>query len=95
MASANESLLGVPMTAHLLGGCPMGATRDEGVVDDRCRVHGYEGLMVIDGSVMPGNPGVNPSLTITAIAEWAASELVSRLDARPAETSRESVVASR
>ncbi len=74
-ASVNEALLDVPLTAHFLGGCPMGPTAREGVVDDAFRVHGHPGLMVLDGSVIPGNPGVNPSLTIAAIAEYAMSRL--------------------
>ncbi|MGD8319944.1 MAG: GMC family oxidoreductase, partial [Gemmatimonadota bacterium] len=64
-----EVLLGAPTTAHILGGCPMGATPDDGVVDFQGRVHGYPGLYVADGSVVPVNLGVNPSLTITALAE--------------------------
>ena len=75
LGSVNESLFGVPMTAHFLGGCPMGATREEGVIDAECRVHGYPGLYVIDGSMLPGNPGVNPSLTITAMAEAAMARI--------------------
>jgi cholesterol oxidase len=71
--SLNEVLFDVPITAHFLGGCPMGTTAAEGVVDEQFRVHGYPGLMVLDGSVLPGNPGVNPSLTIAAIAEYAMS----------------------
>lgn len=77
-ASLNEALLDVPMTAHFLGGCPIGPSAAEGVVDDQFRVHGYPGLMVLDGSVLPGNPGVNPSLTITAMAEYAMSVLLAR-----------------
>lgn len=70
-----ETLLGVPATAHFLGGCPMGRTAEEGVVDQYCRVHHYPGLYVVDGSIMPGNPGVNPSLTIAALAEYAMSHI--------------------
>ena len=66
-----ETLIGTPTTAHILGGCCMGETADSGVIDHRHRVHGYEGLYVIDGSAMSANPGVNPSLTITALAERA------------------------
>jgi cholesterol oxidase len=73
--SLNEVLLDVPLTAHFLGGCPMGASARDGVVDDAFRVHNYPGLMVLDGSVIPGNPGVNPSLTITAMAEYAMSRV--------------------
>ena len=70
-----EGLLNTPTTAHLLGGCPMGLDAHAGVVDMYCAVHGYPGLYVVDGSVMPGNPGVNPSLTIAAIAEHAMSHI--------------------
>ena len=69
MGSINEGLFNIPMTAHILGGCPMGADAAEGVVGADGQVHGYPGLYVADGSIMPGNPGVNPSLTITALAE--------------------------
>jgi cholesterol oxidase len=68
-----EVLLNVPTTAHILGGCPIGTSRDDGVIDDQCRVFGHEGLYVVDGSAMPSNLGVNPSLTITAVAEHAMS----------------------
>jgi cholesterol oxidase len=70
-----EVLLNVPTTAHILGGCPMGNSAAEGVIDDRCRVFGYEGLYVVDGSAIPSNLGVNPSLTITALAEYAMSQI--------------------
>ena len=69
----NESLLNVPMTAHILGGCPFGRTPGEGVVGLDCQVHNYPGLYAVDGSIVPANPGVNPSLTITALAEYAMS----------------------
>lgn len=68
---ASETLLGTPSTAHILGGACMGATAEQGVIDARHRVHGYEGLYVIDGAAVSANPGVNPSLTITALAERA------------------------
>jgi cholesterol oxidase len=73
MSIVTETLLGVPSTAHILGGSCMGANADEGVIDARHRVFGYEGLYVIDGSAVSANPGVNPSLTITAMAERAMS----------------------
>jgi cholesterol oxidase len=72
-ASVNESLLNIPMTAHILGGVPIGRDADEGVVGLDCQVHKYPGLYVADGAIMPANPGVNPSLTITALAEYAMS----------------------
>ena len=71
----NEALLNIPMTAHILGGCPFGHDAREGVVDLDCQVHNYPGLYVVDGSIVPANPGVNPSLTITALAEYAMSRV--------------------
>jgi len=71
----NESLLNIPMTAHILGGCPIGKNSDDGVVGVDAQIHNYPGLYVVDGSIMPGNPGVNPSLTITALAEHAMSQV--------------------
>jgi cholesterol oxidase len=73
--SINEGLFGTPLTAHILGGCPMGAGFTDSVVDLDCQVHGHPGLFVVDGSIMPANPGVNPSLTITALAEYAAARI--------------------
>ena len=70
-----ETLLGVPSTAHILGGCCMGEDSSEGVIDANHRVFGYDGLYVIDGSAVSANPGVNPSLTITALAERAMSKV--------------------
>ncbi len=68
-----ESLFNIPTTAHFLGGAVIGRDASEGVIDGRQRVHGYENMLVCDGSAMPANPGVNPSLTITAMAERAIS----------------------
>jgi cholesterol oxidase len=68
-----ETLLGVPSTAHILGGCCMGDSPESGVIDHQHRVFGYDGLYVIDGAAVSANPGVNPSLTITALAERAMS----------------------
>jgi cholesterol oxidase len=75
MGSLGENLLNLPTTAHILGGAPIGASAEEGVVNERFEVHDYPGLYIIDGSVMPANPGVNPSLTITALAEYAMSHI--------------------
>jgi cholesterol oxidase len=75
LGSLGENLLGLPTTAHILGGAPMGKNSDEGVIDENFQIHNYEGLYIIDGSVVPANPGVNPSLTITAIAEYAMSKM--------------------
>jgi cholesterol oxidase len=71
----NEALLDVPSTAHILGGCGIGRDEDHGVIDTNHEVFGYPGLYVVDGSVIPANLGVNPSLTITAMAERAMSRI--------------------
>jgi cholesterol oxidase len=64
------------VTVHPLGGCPMGRNAHEGVVDPYGRVFGADGLYVADGSIMPGPVGANPSLTIAAMAERIAAEMV-------------------
>jgi cholesterol oxidase len=71
----NEVVLNIPTTAHILGGCPIGGTPSTGVIDKDHRVFGYEGLTVCDGSAIPANLGVNPSLTITAMTERAMSKV--------------------
>ncbi|MBI3741132.1 MAG: GMC family oxidoreductase [Chloroflexi bacterium] len=71
----NEGLLNIPTTAHILGGAPIGRDADDGVVDLEFQVHNYPGLYIVDGSIMPANPGVNPSLTITALAEYAIENI--------------------
>ena len=63
----------IPMTAHILGGATIGDSAETGVVDPYHRVYGYPGLHVVDGSAVPANLGVNPSLTITALAERAVA----------------------
>ena len=68
-----EALANIPTTAHILGGAVIGRDAATGVVDRYNRVFGYRNLLVCDGAAMPANPGVNPSLTITAIAEHAMS----------------------
>lgn len=73
--SLGENLLNLPTTAHILGGCPFGKDAEEGVIDLNCQVHNYPGLFVVDGSIVPANPGVNPSLTITALAEFAMDQI--------------------
>ena len=79
VASGNwGEIFGVPMTAHFLGGCVIGASSDDGVVDSWHRAHGYCGLHIVDGSAVPANPGVNPALTITALAERAFSHWPNR-----------------
>jgi len=69
----SEVLLRTPATAHILGGSAIARSADEGVIDARHEVFGHPGLYVCDGSVIPGNLGVNPSLTITALAERFAA----------------------
>ena len=81
-SSINEVVLNVPTTAHILGGASMGSSSADGVIDGRNRVYGYENLYVIDGSMIPGNLGVNPSLTITAMAEHAMSHIPRKDPAR-------------
>ena len=73
MSAPLEAILNIPTTAHILGGCCMGDSAATGVIDPNHRVFGYEGLYIIDGSTISANPGVNPSLTITALAERAMS----------------------
>jgi len=75
LGSLGENLLGLPTTAHILGGAPIGRHADEGVVNECFEVHNYSGMYIIDGSIVPANPGVNPSLTITALAEYAMSKI--------------------
>jgi len=84
MGNFPETLFDMAATAHLIGGCPMGVSAEDGVVDPHCQVHNYPGLYVIDGTVLPANPGINPSLTITALAEYAMS-LIPAKDHAPEE----------
>ncbi|GAB4453656.1 MAG: GMC family oxidoreductase [Anaerolineales bacterium] len=80
LGSIGENLLGMPTTAHILGGAPIGENADEGAVDENFQIHHYPGLYIVDGSIMPANPGVNPSLTITALAEYAMSKVPVKSD---------------
>ncbi len=72
-SSLNEVLLNAPVTGHIMGGCIVGDSPEEGVIDQQNQVFGYENLRVCDGSMITENLGVNPSLTITAISERAMS----------------------
>ncbi|MEU0506618.1 GMC family oxidoreductase [Nocardia sp. NPDC005998] len=63
----------IPLTAHFLGGAPIGADRNSGVIDAYHRVFGYPTLSIVDGAAVSANLGVNPSLTITAQAERSAA----------------------
>lgn len=73
--STAEILLNIPSTAHILGGIPMGDTPENGVINKYFEVFGYPGMYIIDGSVIQGNPGVNPSFTIAALAEYAMKNI--------------------
>lgn len=70
-----EAVLNIPTTAHILGGAAIGNDANKGVVNYEQRVFNYENLLICDGSVMPANPGVNPSLTITAMTERAMARI--------------------
>ncbi len=76
-----------PTTAHILGGCPMSEDQDSGVVDNELKVHGFRNFYIADGSVIQGNIGVNPSLTITAMAEYCMSRIPARNGSAPSEIS--------
>jgi cholesterol oxidase len=75
LGSVTENVFNLPTTAHILGGAPIGKDVFDGVVNENFAVHNYPGMYIIDGSIMPANPGVNPSLTITALAEYAMSKV--------------------
>ena len=75
MVLLSETLMGIPTTAHILGGAVMGRDRTKAVIDSDNRLFGYENLYVCDGSAISANPGVNPSLTIAALAERAISRI--------------------
>ena len=79
-SAITEAIFNIPTTAHILGGAVIGENPEHGVVDARNRVFGYENLMVCDGAAIPANPGVNPSLTITALAEHAMAQVEPKAD---------------
>ena len=81
-----------PTTAHILGGCPMSDTIETGVVDKNLKVHGYPDFYITDGSVIQGNIGVNPSLTITAVAEYCMSQIPSGADSQVTEISKQLIL---
>jgi cholesterol oxidase len=80
-------LFNIPLTAHFLGGAAIGDTAEHGVIDPYQRVYGYPTLSVMDGAAISANLGVNPSLSITAQAERAASLWPNKcqVDQRPAQ----------
>jgi cholesterol oxidase len=82
MSMIPEILFDIPSTAHCLGGCVIAESPAHGVVDHRHRVFGYKNMYICDGSVVAANLGVNPSLTITALAERAMSFIASQSETR-------------
>lgn len=82
-SAMNEVLMGTPSTAHILGGCGIAADASQGVIDAKHEVFNYPGMFVADGSVIPTNLGVNPSLTITAMAERAMELVPEKVNAEP------------
>jgi len=81
-----------PTTAHILGGCPMAETGKTGVVDKNLKVHGYPDMYITDGSVVQGNIGVNPALTITALSEYAMNKIPSKEGAVQKEISKQLIL---
>ncbi len=81
-----------PTTAHILGGCPMSETPETGVVDNKLRVHGYPDFYITDGSVIQGNIGVNPSLTITAMAEYSMNMIPPKEGSSLSEISKQLII---
>ncbi len=75
MNALTEIIFNMSTTAHILGGCPMSETKETGVVNEKFEVHGYPSMLVLDGSIIPCNLGVNPSLTITALSEYAMEQI--------------------
>ena len=82
-----EVLFDIPVTAHILGGAVMGESPNQGVTDFSGRVFGYPNLYVADGSVVPANLGVNPALTITALAEYILSKIPKNEAGKPSTSS--------
>lgn len=82
-SSITDVVLDAPITGHIMGGCIVGNTPEEGVIDFQNKVHGYENLRVCDASVITVNLGVNPSLTITALTERAMSFIPTKPGSTP------------
>jgi cholesterol oxidase len=89
LSSLSEVLLAAPATAHILGGAVIGTNPEGGVVDAQQRAFGYRGLYVCDGSVVPSNLGVNPALTILALAERAMAHVPAKGPMRSLSVDRE------
>ena len=73
MTTYVDSIFDIPTTAHILGGACIGTDKERGVIDENFEVFNYPGKKVVDGSTIRSNLGVNPSLTVTALAEYAMS----------------------
>lgn len=87
-----EVLFNRPTTAHILGGCPMSESGETGVVDKNLKVHGYPDFFITDGSVIQGNIGVNPALTITAMSEYAMSQIPQKEGTASTDMSRQLIL---
>jgi cholesterol oxidase len=81
-----------PTTAHILGGCPMSESAETGMVDKNLKVHGYPDFYITDGSIIQGNIGVNPALTITALSEYAMSKIPGKEDSVTTDISKQLLV---
>ncbi len=75
-----EVALNIPATAHILGGVPVGINSEDSVVNEKFQVHNYQNMYICDGSMIPCNIGVNPSLSITALSEYAMSSIEDKMD---------------
>ncbi len=95
MSMLPEILFDVPGTAHCLGGCVIGSSTENGVVDYRNRVFGYKNMYICDGSVVAANLGVNPSLTIAALTERAMSFIPPASDTTWSDAAQQAEVQSR
>lgn len=74
-STLTEAFRNAPWTAHILGGAVIGSDVKTGVIDPNLRVFGYQNMIVCDAAALPANPGVNPALTITALAEYAMAQV--------------------
>jgi cholesterol oxidase len=78
-ATITEIFLNTSTTAHIMGGCVMADCPENGVIDHKGQIFGYKNLYVADGSIVPANLGVNPSLTITAMAEYILDQVPEKI----------------
>jgi len=80
MNAITEIMFNMSTTAHIIGGCPMGNNVEDGVVDKHFSAFGYKNFYILDGSIIPCNLGVNPSLSITALSEYAMSNIAEKVN---------------